>query len=63
MNGGGRAGRGNKAASSPVLPCLGAGCFHKSCRCGQGLIGLLVLQPEPREAPRLLPGAGAGAGQ
>lgn len=55
MNGGGRAGRGSKAASSLVLPCLGAGCFHNSCRCGQGLIGLLVLQPETRRA-----GAGAG---
>lgn len=65
MNGGGRAGRGSKAASSLVLPCLGAGCFQNSCRYGQGLIGLLVLQPE---TPRGLaaapgrPGQGLGAG-
>lgn len=42
MNGGGKAGRGSEAASSLVLPCLGLDVW-----CGQGLIGLLLLQPEP----------------
>lgn len=76
MNGGGKAGRGSEAASSLVLPCLGAGCFHKSCRCGHGLMAswfYSLSPPRPRGAgverwnphqgiPRILP-ACPGAGE